>query len=270
MISSLTMLAVVAATLGRLVDCAPRKIMVLPHEDNCRYLNVTTLRYVTDTLLVDDQFSLKSYLSEMNLTLMLRNATETSCRTGGLSFLIQAMQDPEVVGVVGGLNEEVCAAGETLAQMHSKPLVLWNCHGWQSATDKVAASSRVAPNVGLATFALASSLNDLRVKYAVLVVCERQPWTALATELEIRLRPSGVVVHRVIPLSPDATPAEVDAALRVIKTPVKGLFGMSHDIIERTVTFAVTLPSLTRWLTVFSDPWRWDLWGIRFNIPSPT
>ncbi|EEC19982.1 hypothetical protein IscW_ISCW014527 [Ixodes scapularis] len=218
------MLAVLAwsAALGSSTARSTRTLVVLPYEDGCRSFNATTLRYTTETLLKGHDL-LKTHLEEVNLTLHIRNATDDACQTGGLSSLIRAMQDPGVAGVVGGLNEDVCAAGEALARMHRKPLVVWNCHGWQSGSDEAPPGfARVAPNVALATFALASSLNDLRVKYAVLVVCNQQPWTALAKELEVRLRPSGVVVHRVIALSSDATLADVDTELRVIRAPVKG------------------------------------------------
>ncbi|KAH6938586.1 hypothetical protein HPB50_010903 [Hyalomma asiaticum] len=205
----------------------PQKIVVLPHQDRCRTINASTLRYVTETL-VSNHTQLATYLAESNLTLTARNSTDV-CGTGGLLPLIEAMEDPRVAGVVGGLDEEVCAAGEMLAQVHRKPLVVWNCHGHATGgvtlADKTSPSSvyfgRVSPNVALAAFAVASCLNDLRVKYAVLVVCEQQPWLALANELEAKLRPSGLVVRRVITLSPNAKLEEVDAALRVIKEPVK-------------------------------------------------
>ncbi|CAN7939507.1 unnamed protein product, partial [Ixodes hexagonus] len=201
---------------------SPRTLVVLPYEDACRSFNLTTMQYATQTL-VESHEQLKSHLEVMNVSLLIRNVTDDACKTGGLSTLIQAMQDPGVAGVVGGLDEKLCAAGEALVRMHRKPLVVWNCHGWWSGTDEAPRGfARVAPSVGLAAFALASSLNDLRVKYVALVVCERQPWNALATELEVRLRPSGVVVRRVISLSSNATLADVDTELRVIRAPVKG------------------------------------------------
>ncbi|XP_077514956.1 retinal guanylyl cyclase 1 isoform X2 [Amblyomma americanum] len=213
-------------------DRAPRRqqIVVLPHEDRCRGFNLSTLRYATNTL-VANHTQLATYLAESNLTLTVRNVSERVCETGGLLPLIEAMEDPQVAGVVGGLDEEVCAAGEVLAQVHRKPLVVWNCHGHGSSATATAANAdkapvffgRVSPNVALAAFAVASCLNDLRVKYAVLVVCEEQPWLALANELEARLRPSGLVVRRVIALSSSAKLEEVDAALRVIKTPIKAV-----------------------------------------------
>ncbi|XP_070388032.1 retinal guanylyl cyclase 1-like isoform X1 [Dermacentor albipictus] len=203
-----------------------QQIVVLPHEDRCRAFNASTLRYATETL-ISNHTQLAAYLAESNMTLVVRNATDV-CSTGGLLPLIEAMEDPRVVGVVGGLDEEVCAAGELLAQVHRKPLVVWNCHGYAAGAlpaDKASSVyfGRVSSNVALAAFAVASCLNDLRVKYAVLVVCEEQPWLALANELEAKLRPSGLVVRRVIALSPNAKLEEVDAALRVIKAPVKAV-----------------------------------------------
>ncbi|XP_037509130.1 guanylate cyclase D [Rhipicephalus sanguineus] len=205
----------------------PKQIVLLPHQDRCRTINASTLRFATETL-VSNHTQLAAYLAESNLTLTVRNATDV-CGTGGLLPLIEAMEDPRVAGVVGGLDEEVCAAGELLAQVHRKPLVVWNCHGHTGGGNALADKTssvffgRVSPNVALAAFAVASCLNDLRVKYAVLVVCEQQPWLALANELEAKLRPSGLVVRRVITISPNAKLEEVDAALRVIKAPVKAV-----------------------------------------------
>ncbi|KAL3204334.1 hypothetical protein MRX96_053034 [Rhipicephalus microplus] len=189
---------VCGALLSRVTATAPdqrdaRQIVLLPHQDRCRTINASTLRFATDTL-VSNHTQLAAYLAESNLALTVHNATN------------------------------VCGTWWCTA----KPLVVWNCHGHTGGTtalgDKTSSVffGHVSPNVALAAFAVASCLNDLRVKYAVLVVCEQQPWLALANELEAKLRPSGLVVRRVITLSPNAKFEEVDAALRVIKAPVKG------------------------------------------------
>lgn len=233
-------------------------VVVLPHEDRCRGFNATTFHYAMDSL-VANHTQITSYLAESNLTLTVRSST--LCDSGGLLAVIEAMEDPLVAGVVGGLDEQVCAAGEVLAQVHRKPLVVWNCHGYAAgsavpAAGKEAFFGRVSPNVALAAFAVASCLNDLRIKYAVLVVCEEQPWLALANELEARLRPSGLVVRRVIGLSPNASTDEVDEALRVISAPVKGEL-RTHP--ANSYTLAITLrqncPSHVVCLTEFQHFW---------------